>query len=248
MKRMLVLSTVAMAFGASTAVAGSNLLFNGNLDQTIASEVVPGFSLPKPLGWVNEGSRALTGPYGDSLSSEPWAGPSPTPVTADGSGLPGPDGCSGPDCAGFFKAFTGNTTTQGPATGHLYQDVAGSAGVQYTLSGWAGAEANFLADGAVFAIDFLNGSGGLISSVELDLFGAGLFNDNGLAFDYKQFSLSGTSPAGTATVRARASMIDGIANPAGGGQAFVVDDFVLTPEPTSMLLLALGATSLLRRR
>jgi hypothetical protein len=248
MKRMLVLSTVAIAFGASSAVAGPNLLFNGNLDQTVATEVVPGFFLPKPAGWVNLGSRTLSGPYNDSLSSEPWAGPAPTPVTADGSGLPGPDGCDGPDCGAFFKPFTGNTTTDGPATGHLYQDVPGSEGVLYTLTGWAGAEANFFADGAVFALDFLDAGGNLLNSVELDLFGAGLFDPNGQPFNYKEYSLSGTSPAGTAFVRARASMIDGISNPAGGGQAFVVDDFVLTPEPTSLLLLGLGAASLLRRR
>jgi hypothetical protein len=37
-------------------------------------------------------------------------------------------------------------------------------------------------------------------------------------------------------------MIGATANPLGGGQAFVVDDFTLTavPEPTSVLLMGLG--------
>jgi hypothetical protein len=48
-------------------------------------------------------------------------------------------------------------------------------------------------------------------------------------------------------------MLNGVPNPAGGGQAFVVDDFTLAqiPEPTSMLLglVALcGSLGLVRRR
>src|SRR5690606_35379046 len=122
---------------------------------TYAQEIVPGFSLPKPLGWVNEGTRSITGPYEDELTSEPWAGLSPTPVTSDGSGLSSPDGCDGPDCGVFFKAFTGNTAN-GAATGHLYQDVPGTPGVEYTMTGWAGAEANTLAAGFEFALEFLD--------------------------------------------------------------------------------------------
>jgi hypothetical protein len=147
----------------------------------------------------------------------------------------------------FFKAFTGNGTTGDFATGHLYQDVPGSPGQMYTLTGWAGAEPNFLG-GAVFALDFLNGGGGTIGSAVLDLIGAGLFVDNGEPFDYKQYSVQALAPAGTVTVRARASMLNGSNNPQGGGQAFVVDDFVLTPEPTAALGMALLAVAALRRR
>ncbi len=125
--------------------ADGNLLTNGNLDRSYAQEIVPGFFLPKPANWVNEGSRAITGPYEDEMSSEPWAGPAPTPVTNDGLlDGPFPDGVGGPDGAVIFKAFSG-TTANGAATGHLYQDVAGAAGWKYTLTGWAGAEANYLA-------------------------------------------------------------------------------------------------------
>ena len=116
---------------------------------------------------------------------------------------------------------------------------------------------NYLASKSEFAIDFFNGGGGLLGSASIDLVAAGLFTPNGLAFNYKKYSVGGTAPLGTATVRARVSMIDGLSNPQGGGQAFVVDDFTLTvgdgeevPEPASGLLLGAGvaAVALLRRR
>lgn len=230
------------------ALAGGNLLTNGNLDVTAPVEVVPGSFLPKPTVWVNEGSRSITGPYEGELDSEPWAGLAPTPVTADGTGLDFPDSCGGSDCAVFFKAFSGSIT-DGAATGHLYQDVPGTPGTQYELTGWAGAEANFFA-GAEFAIDFLDAGLGVIGSSELDLLAAGLLVPNGQSFNYKQFMVSAIAPAGTVLVRARVSMIDGMPNPAGGGQAFVVDDFVLSivPEPTTALLATLGSALILVRR
>jgi hypothetical protein len=245
-------STLALfGFGAALAIVpgaaqAQNLLTNGNLDRVHDVEIVPGFFLPKPDVWENVGTRLLTGPYEDEMSSEPWAGPAPTPVTADGLANPPPYNAN-PDYGVFFKGFTGNFDN-GPATGHLYQDVPGTPGVRYSLTGWAGAEANYFG-GAVFALDFLNGGGGVISSAVLDLIAAGLFVDNGQAFDYKQYEVAAIAPAGTAFVRARASMIDAAVNPAGGGQAYVVDDFVLVPEPTTALaMLLLGAAAFARRR
>jgi hypothetical protein len=222
----------------SESVLAQNLLTNGNLDRVQDVEVVPGFFLPKPSSWQNVGSRLISGPYEDEMSSEPWAGPAPTPVTMDG--LMNPPPYANPDYAVFFKAFSGNTT-DGAATGHLYQDVPGTPGTMYTLTGWAGAEANFLARDAEFAIEFLDGGGGLIGGATLSLFPM-LFVDNGQPFDYKQYTLSAVAPASTVLVRARASMLDGLANPAGGGQAFVVDDFTLIPAPSAGLgLLVINA-------
>ena len=235
MKQFLTL-VVALVL-TNCGVRGADLLSNGSLDQTYQQEIVPGFFLPKPAGWVNEGSRTLTGAYEDEMSSEPWAGPAPTPDT-------NPD-----DFGVFFKAFSGGGAN-GPATGHLYQDVVGTPGTMYMLTGWAGAEANYLAGRTLFAIEFLNSGNSVIGSTELDL--GNLFVDNGQAFDYKQYTVTATAPANTSTVRARVSMIDGISNPAGGGQAFVVDDFALTivPEPTSVALGLMGLLGLLivRRR
>ena len=89
MKRLLTLFAVLglVACGASVAnavvvIGGSTN--NGNLDLTYPQEIVAGFFLPKPQVWQNVGSRTIGGPYEDEMSSEPWAGPAPTPVTTDG--------------------------------------------------------------------------------------------------------------------------------------------------------------------
>jgi hypothetical protein len=231
----------ALSLWASRAQA-QNLLSNGSLDQTVDVEIVPGFFLPKPAVWQNIGTRAISGPYEDEMSSEPWAGPAPTPVTTGGS--------DGGDWAVFFKPFSGNAT-DGPATGHLQQAVPGTAGTNYKLTGWAGAEANALMADAVFAIDFLNSGGGVIGSSSLSLLPT-LFVPNGQPFNYKQYTVTGVAPAGTTQVQARASMIDALGNPAGGGQAFVIDDFVLSrvPEPATLGMLGFGlmGLQLVRRR
>lgn len=246
MKITLGLLAVGAVLAFTSHSAQAYLLGNGNLDRVHDVEIVPGFFLPKPDNWENVGVRAVTGPYEDEMSSEPWAGPAPTPVTADGLLNPAPYNAS-PDWAAFFKPFSGNAT-DGAATGHLYQDVPATPGTEYTLRGWAGAEANFLGD-AEFAIEFLDAGSGVISGTSLDLIAAGLFVDNGQPFDYKQYTVTATAPAGTVSVRARVSMIDTMSNPAGGGQAFVVDDFSLVPEPSTALgMVLLGSAALVRRR
>jgi hypothetical protein len=103
----------------------------------------------------------------------------------------------------------------------------------------------------LFAIDFFSVGGGLLLSQTLNLNAAGLFVANGQPFNYKEYSLDAIAPAGAVTVRARSSLIDGMSNPAGGGQAFVVDDFTfqIVAEPSSLTLLALFvAGAALRRR
>ena len=128
-KQLSVVALVICALFVSSAraqvlIGGS--LNNGNLDRSHATEVVPGFFLPKPNVWIYTGTRTLTGPYGDGLSSEPWAGPAPTPVTTDNLlNPPFPDGAGDTNVDGdagiFFKPFTGGGT-DGPATISLYQD------------------------------------------------------------------------------------------------------------------------------
>ena len=50
---------------AQTIIGGS--VNNGNLDRTHATEVVPGFFLPKPTSWTYQGSRAISGTFQDGL-------------------------------------------------------------------------------------------------------------------------------------------------------------------------------------
>jgi hypothetical protein len=247
------LAMLASAAKANTVIGGSTN--NGNLDLTHATEVTPGFFLPKPNVWVYSGTRTITGPYQDGLSSEPWAGPAPTPVTTDGNlNPPSPEGCDGPDCGAFFKPFSGNTTTDGLATVHLTQDNPVVPGQPlYQMRGWAGAEANALMTDATFSIRFLNGSNTDIGGTTLSLL-PNLFVPNGQSFNYKLYELYATAPAGAVTVRATVDMIGAQTNPAGGGQAFVVDDISLgsnVPEPTTFVLGTLGLVGLMglvRRR
>ena len=84
--------------------------------------------------------------------------------------------------------------------------------------------------------------GGVLGSSELDI--DALNANDGV---WRQFSVSGIAPAGTASVQARASFLDGVLQ-TGNPQSAFVDDLVLTPEPTSLALIGLGALALIRRR
>jgi hypothetical protein len=240
-----VLVVLASVSGPARA---QNLLFNGNLDLVQPVQIHPaGFTVPKPAGWQSVGFLANTGPFLGELTSEPWAGPAPTPVTSDGL-LNAPPYHEHPDWGVFFKPFSGNAT-DGAVTGHLFQDVPGFAGIQYTFSGWAGGEAAVVMGDAVLAIEFLDAGSSVIGGSTLSML-ATLTTFNGAAFNYKHYSISAISPAGTAFVRSRISMIDGMANPSGGGQAFVVDDFQLIPAPSAGtgFLVMCGLIAARRRR
>ncbi len=232
------ISAIAFLVVSLHGIANANLLTNGDLDMTYQQEIVPGFSLPKPIIWINTGTRSGTGAYEDEMSSETWAGPAPTPVTTNGAG--------GDDWGVFFKPFSGSANNL--ATGHLTQDVAATVGLTYTLTGWAGGEANVFMQDAQLAVEFLDGGGNVIGGNVLSMLPT-LTTPNGQPFSYKMYTVSATAPSSTAMVRSRVSMVNAMGNPAGGGQAFVVDDFVLTavPEPATMTALALGAIALIRR-
>ena len=211
--------------------------------------VDPGMNIIGPNGqlgntpnapWAVTASRGANLVYDDGAASEAFAD-----VDGGGFGL-------------FFKAFTGNPPwdpTAGSVDANIYQDVAGTAGVKYTLTGWWGAEDNysgFATAGAnvIFALDFYGAGNVLIGSAELDLEAAGL-GDAAPGLNYKQFAISAIAPAGTVTVRARGSMIDGVffQDP---GQALVTDAWSLTddasrvvPEPGTALTSGLAALGLL---
>jgi len=97
-------------------------------------------------------------------------------------------------------------------------------------------------DQTLLAIDFLDAGNDVISSAVLDVDAVNL-NDG----VWRQFSVGGVAPAGTVSVQARASFLDGVLQLSNPQSAFV-DDFDLTPEPSSLALIGLGAMALIRRR
>ncbi len=231
---MIMLTVVMASFGQEDANA--NLLSNAGIDAPGTGPVVD--------DWTLDFSKTISGPTTDLLTLEPFA----DRVAPAGQG-------------GFFKAFQGDLGSGDLATAHVYQEVAGNAGLEYTFSGYAGSGAGFsgLLSGtvtqAVFAIEFDNDNdfgNGAISTSVVDLLANGLGAGPGASFGYDQFSVSAIAPVGTTVVRVRASMIDGYNNPAGGDQAFVIDDFSLTataiPEPSSAILILTAMAGLIRRR
>lgn len=187
--------------------------------------------------WQLDAARGANNAFDDAAASETWA-------DHDGGGF-----------GLFFKAFVGNPPwdpTAGSVDANIYQDVAGTPGLKYTLTGWWGAEPNwsgFVTPGpnALFALDFYSGIG-LISSAVLDLEAAGLGGPAG-SLNYKQFSISAIAPPGTQTVRARGSMLSGVFN-MDPGQALVTDEWGLTavPEPSTALLGGLALLGMIARR
>lgn len=269
MKRTLVLLVaVGLVFGASVApslaaptVIIGGVLNNGFLDDAVPVQNVTGANplafIPQPASWTYEGTTTIDGNWVDGVTVEGFAGGLPTPQTTGAVGdPPRPEGCSNnaatADCGAFFKAFSG-TVARGPLTVHLYQDHPAEPGLTYVLTGWAGAGPGHLAAGHALALEFLDLGGNVIPlSGDINPL-AELLVDNGLSFDYKQYLATAVAPANAVEVRARVSMLDGIANPAGGDQAFVVDDITLLaiPEPASValgLIGVIGVCGLIRRR
>jgi hypothetical protein len=222
-----------LACGSS--VASATLLVDGGMNLVSVQNQLG--STPNPP-WVVAASRNDVPGFDDGAASESFA-------DHDGGGF-----------GLFFKAFVGNPPwdpTAGTVDASIYQDVAGTPNTLYQLTGWWGAEANFSGlntPGAnvIFALDFYSGSGSLISSASLDLEAAGLGGpDPGL--NWEKFTLSAVSPAGTATVRARGSMLEGafFQDP---GQALVTDEWALNvvPEPSSIMLGGIALLGLVSRR
>lgn len=262
MKRRLSFSlSLCLLVGTSSAngqVLIGGALNNGYLDDVVAVQNVTGANpaalIPQPAVWTYQGTTTIAGNFVDGLTVEGFANGSPTPQTTGALGdPPRPDGCSAngltADCGAFFKAFAG-TTARGPITVDLFQDQPAVPGSRYLLTGWAGAGPRHLAAGHALALEFLDAGGSVIPlSGSINPL-TDLLVDNGLPFDYKEYSAVAIAPLNAAEVRARVSMIAGSNNPLGGDQAFVVDDITLAriPEPSSLLLVGLSLVGLLSMR
>jgi hypothetical protein len=256
MRKMFILC-FTLAFLASCAgVANAvNLLTNGSLDLPGGGAAI--------TGWNKDESKTLSGPASDLITLEPWI---EVGVVTNGGG--------DNDFGGFVKAFQGNNTTGDRATLHLYQDVASAPGVQYSLTGYfnAGASYSGLIAGSptqtLLSIEFDNdaiydnGGDGIrtagvdyISIATTDVKAAGLVAGGGPGMPGQQFSVTGTSPAGTLFARAKASMVEGY-NPnftPNPDPSMFIDDFSLdvVPEPATAMLAfvgVFGALGVLRRR
>jgi hypothetical protein len=214
MKRLLTLIAALGLAAWGTGVANANLLSNPNLDTTSIGPQINA----TPTGWSVSSSKTISGTNSDGCSAETFA----NVCCANGFGL-------------FFKAFQGVQASGDYINVLFFQDNPGIPGGKYTLSGYAAAEANYCgrfntnspAPQSLFVVQFLNSGGTVLASNVFDLAAAGLPTGVGAVatiFTTPQF----TAPAGTATVRAGASMLNGYGT--SGGQAFIVDVFDLEVE------------------
>lgn len=244
MRRLLLFTMVLGLLAWGTGVASANLLTNGTLD-------IPGLhEVDGPTGWTQ-----VEGPSGNTATMATFANhtdPPPPAGSAEQVGL-------------WLRSFAGSIAE--PAFADLYQDVPGTPGTKYVMTGWARFE-TFYAGGisnipvfnpdtgafelvpsptdTFFALDFLDAGASLISTSAIELTADGQLNDG----QWMQHMLMAVAPAGTATVRVRGSAVDMVA--VTGAQGGFMDDFVLlaVPEPASIALGALALVGLIgvRRR
>lgn len=228
--------TVAAVLSAAAAPAGATLLTNGTLDDP------PDHETDVATGW-----SLVEGPSGANAATfASFANHTP----AGERGL-------------WLRSFEGGLGVDDPVTAHLLQTVPATPGLLYALTAWSRWETNYPGgvpnlnqdgtdgtdpfDGPVsptqtlLALEFLGGSGELLASSVLDL--RSEQSNDGM---WREHAFSGVAPAGTTSVRVRASMIDGVLNPGVNPQSAFFDDFELNavPEPGTLALLLAGVAGL----
>jgi hypothetical protein len=220
------LFVVALGLRAATAQA-VEVLVNGALEADPIP--VPGWTLTRTV--TGEPSASVNSAQLQDFANQPMS-------TAGQSGL-------------WLRSWEGNVGTYDDqnkkVNALLSQNVPGAAGETYTFAGWSRFEQNF--SGGADDLDSASPSGGIPSptgmSMELAFLDAGndvlgmpvtlnvksdrvakspifFANDNA----WYQHSLMGAAPAGTASVRVTASMIDGVFN-IDPGQSGFYDNFSL---------------------
>jgi hypothetical protein len=212
-----------IAVGALLVLSGQaygNLLTNPGLETGADNQTAD--------GWTTVESTDPNGLVVDSLlfQTAPWASHS------------GERGA-------WFRAFLGS---QPDATvdATLFQEVPVNEGEEYALFAWWRVETFW---GGLFSsdfetyltLDFLDAGDTVVGGGQLNI--DTVHPGDGAWYQYSVFA---TAPAGTVKARVSASMVNGF-NTQSNPQSAMVDDFMLVPEPTSILLL-LPALALLRRR
>ncbi len=213
-KRLVAVAACVGLLACGSGVANAaNVLFNANLDDVGLNTQIN----PSPNGWVIDAVKALSGAYFDGADSETWC----NVLDPGGYGL-------------FFKPFSG--TVGDEISVRFYQDNPATPGTKFTLSGYASAEANYSGwfatnspnPATFFLIQFFDGSGNSLSSNITDLITYPMPTGGGGAMGLVT-TPQVTAPAGTATVRAGAYMLNTYST--GGGQSFFVDAFDLESVP-----------------
>jgi len=130
----------------------------------------------------------------------------------------------------------------GGGGGGFFQIVPATAGISYTLSVDSGADAWWLPTGTMIMF-FLDASDAELGQVSRNTVDPAVYGDNyDIPHPCENYSLSGTSPAGTAKIT-----VELAANNATGSVGF--DNAVLlVPEPTTAGLITLGSLLLLGYR
>ncbi|MGD9634675.1 MAG: PEP-CTERM sorting domain-containing protein [Pirellulales bacterium] len=234
------------------------LLTNGNLNQTY-----PGDWLDLPTGWL-----LVTDPTETDPNNAPLRYPAFQAGYAEHTN-PGGAGTMGlvlNSTEGDFPGYPDVILVDADLT----QTVPGTSGQQYRMSGWAYFEGGFaggvdtIATGTgttraglpsltdvFFALEFLDAGSNVLpgSITDYELRAHGQVNNpdtTEATRNWLEHVLTATAPAGTVSVRVRASMVDGEFNIDMPHQAAWVDDFSLrvVPEPATWLLGLLGLAAI----
>jgi len=122
----------------------------------------------------------------------------------------------------WYRSFEGEQSPGDPAaTAILYQDVPGTEGVEYEVIAMYKEEAFYTAKATLLGLRFYSAGMTLLGSQEIDVALSHPGDGSWVAY-----ATSAVAPAGTATVRVFAEMVDGLTSPDNPQSAFF-DAFAL---------------------